>query len=88
MPPQDAAPDNAKSNDSPRSTALRGRECAQVIAELGPPARMSEVPAAQTNSGESVREYFYEPAGAERPMRMRIVCVGGKVEGVERTVVR
>ena len=88
VPSEEAAPDNAKGNDSRRSATLRGRECAQVVAELGPPARTSEVPAAQTNSGEAVKEYFYEPAGAERPMRMRIVCVGGKVEGVERTVVR
>jgi len=63
--------------------------CKQALADLGPPDRQREVPAIDTGS-DPATEYFYEPsanAGAGAT-RTRIVCANGKVEGVDRAVVR
>jgi len=65
----------------------RGQDCKQALAELGTPDRQREVPALDSAS-DSVTEYFYESAGGESPSRMRIVCANGKVEGVDRAVIR
>ncbi|HEV3239161.1 MAG TPA: DUF4124 domain-containing protein [Casimicrobiaceae bacterium] len=65
----------------------RGQDCKQALAELGTPSRQREVPAFDSASGPTT-EYFYEPAGSESPTRTRIVCANGRVEGVDRTIVR
>ena len=73
---------------APRAVS-RGQDCKQALADLGPPDRQREVPAIDTGS-DPATEYFYEPsanAGAGAT-RTRIVCVNGKVEGVDRTVIR
>ena len=65
----------------------RGQDCRQALAELGKPDRQREVPPLDSAS-DPVTEYIYEPAGSASPMRTRIVCANGRVEGVDRTVVR
>ncbi len=65
----------------------RGQDCRQALAELGKPDRTREVPALDSAT-DPMTEYFYEPAGSASPTRTRIVCANGKVEGVERTVIR
>lgn len=70
-------------------TVSRGQDCKQALADLGPPDRQREVPAIDTGS-DPATEYFYEPsatAGAGAT-RTRVVCANGKVEGVDRTVIR
>jgi hypothetical protein len=70
-----------------RHGVMRGQDCKQALAELGPPDRQREVPAPDSASGPTT-EYFYEPAGSADPTRTRVVCANGKVEGVDRTVIR
>src|SRR6266568_8448714 len=85
VPPTPVAPAVA----SPSRTVSRGQDCKQALADLGPPDRQREVPAIDAGS-DPATEYFYEPsanAGAGAT-RMRIVCANGKVEGVDRAVVR
>jgi hypothetical protein len=65
----------------------RGQDCKQALAELGTPTRQRELPALDSGSGATT-EYFYEPAGSDSPVRTRIVCTNGKVEGVDRSMVR
>jgi hypothetical protein len=65
----------------------RGQDCKQALAELGTPDRQREVPALD-GASDPVTEYFYESAGGENPSRTRIVCANGKVEGVDRAVIR
>jgi hypothetical protein len=65
----------------------RGQDCRQALAELGKPDRTREVPALDSAT-DPMTEYFYEPAGSASPTRTRIVCANGRVEGVERTVIR
>ena len=86
--PVPAAPITPAVASAPR-TVLRGQDCKQALAELGPPDRQREVPAIDTGS-DPATEYFYEPsanAGAGAT-RTRVVCVNGKIEGVDRAVVR
>jgi len=85
VPPTPVAPAVA----SPSRTVSRGQDCKQALADLGPPDRQREVPAIDAGT-DPATEYFYEPsanAGAGAT-RMRIVCANGKVEGVDRAVVR
>jgi hypothetical protein len=70
-----------------RHGIARGQDCKQALAELGPPDRKREVPALDSAS-DPMTEYFYEPAGSADPTRTRVVCANGKVEGVDRTVIR
>jgi hypothetical protein len=70
-----------------RHGVMRGQDCKQALAELGPPDRQRDVPASDSASGPTT-EYFYEPAGSADPTRTRVVCTNGKVEGVDRTVIR
>jgi hypothetical protein len=70
-----------------RHGVMRGQDCKQALADLGPPDRQRDVPALDGASGPST-EYFYEPAGSADPTRTRVVCSNGKVEGVDRTVIR
>jgi hypothetical protein len=72
---------------SPARTVGRGQDCRQAIAGLGPPDRQREVAAIDAASDPST-EYFYEPTGGVGATRMRVVCANGKVEGVDRSVVR
>jgi hypothetical protein len=65
----------------------RGQDCKQALAALGKPDRQRDVPAVD-KSTDPVSEYFYEPAGSDNPTRIRIVCANGKVEGVDRSIVR
>jgi hypothetical protein len=62
----------------------RGRDCRQVLAELGPPDRQREIPGDGGTS--AMTEYLYEPSGSGDPARTRILCANGRVEGVDRSV--
>ena len=64
----------------------RGRDCREVIAELGPPSRQREIPASDAGGTDAMTEYLYEPSGNADPARTRILCANGKVEGVDRSV--
>ena len=79
-------PANPSSSDPARAVA-RGQDCRHALAELGKPDRQREVPPLDSAS-DPVTEYIYEPAGSASPMRTRVVCANGRVEGVDRTVVR
>ena len=81
-----AAQPSPKVSDS-RHGIARGQDCKQALAELGPPDRKRDVPALDSAS-DPTTEYFYEPAGSAEPMRTRVVCANGKVEGIDRTVIR
>jgi hypothetical protein len=70
-----------------RHGIARGQDCRQALAELGTPDRTREVPALD-NKSDPTTEYFYEPAGSASPTRTRIVCANGKVEGIDRSVIR
>jgi hypothetical protein len=72
---------------SPARAVSRGQDCRQAIADLGPPDRQREVAAIDAAS-DPITEYFYEPSGTAGATRMRVVCANGKVEGVDRTVIR
>ena len=71
----------------PARAVTRGQDCRQALAELGKPDRQREVPPLDSAS-DPVTEYIYEPAGSASPTRTRVVCAHGRVEGVDRTVVR
>jgi hypothetical protein len=95
-PPPDtsrAAPDAAMTAPTiakapaPARTVARGQDCKQAIASLGPPDRQREVAAIDAASDPST-EYFYEPSGIVGATRTRVVCANGKVEGVDRAVIR
>ena len=62
----------------------RGRDCREVLTELGPPDRQREIPG-EGGSG-TMTEYLYEPSGSADPTRTRILCANGRVEGVDRSV--
>jgi hypothetical protein len=88
-PMAEAVPPTGPAAASPSRTVSRGQNCKQALADLGPPDRQREVPAIDAGT-DPATEYFYEPsanAGAGAT-RMRIVCANGKVEGVDRAVVR
>jgi hypothetical protein len=71
----------------PSRAVARGQDCSQALAELGKPDRQREVPPLDSAS-DPMTEYIYEPAGSASPTRTRVVCANGRVEGVDRTVVR
>jgi len=66
----------------------RGRDCREVLAELGPPDRQREIPASDAAGTDAMTEYLYQPSGSTDPARTRILCANGKVEGVDRSVAR
>jgi hypothetical protein len=72
---------------APASAVARGQDCKQAIASLGPPDRQRDVPALDAGT-DPITEYFYEPSGGAGATRMRIVCANGKVEGVDRSILR
>jgi hypothetical protein len=78
----DAAP-AAVAADGARRIA-RGRDCREVLAELGPPDRQREIPG--DGGSSAMTEYLYEPSGSAEPARTRILCANGRVEGVDRSV--
>jgi hypothetical protein len=91
--PPRAAPDISRSAlaspgraDSTRAVA-RGQDCRQALAELGKPDRQREVPPLDSAS-DPATEYIYEPAGSASPTRTRVVCANGRVEGIDRAVLR
>jgi hypothetical protein len=65
----------------------RGQDCRQALAELGTPDRQREV-LPPDNASDPATEYIYESAGGATPARTRVVCVNGKVEGIDRSVGR
>jgi len=97
--PLRATPDAPRASDISRSAlasptptepsraVARGQDCRQALAELGKPDRQREVPPLDSAS-DPATEYIYEPAGSVSPTRTRVVCANGRVEGVDRTVVR
>jgi len=97
--PLRATPDAPRASDISRSAlasptptepsraVARGQDCRQALAELGKPDRQREVPPLDSAS-DPATEYIYEPAGSASPTRTRVVCANGRVEGVDRTVVR
>jgi hypothetical protein len=72
---------------APARAVVRGQDCKQAIASLGTPDRQRDVPALDAGTDPST-EYFYEAAGGTGATRMRVVCANGKVEGVDRSVIR
>jgi hypothetical protein len=76
----------ARAAESPRG-AVRGRDCRDVLAELGTPDRQRQIPASDASGTDAATEYVYEPGG-NGSARTRILCVNGKVEGVDRSVAR
>ena len=78
----------AEAPRSPETTrrVTRGRDCREVIAELGPPSRQREIPPADAGGTDAMTEYLYEPSGGADPARTRILCANGRVEGVDRSV--
>jgi hypothetical protein len=88
-PAAEAAPAAATSAGlvAPARTVARGQDCKQAIASLGPPDRQRDVPALDAGTDPST-EYFYEPSGGTGATRVRVVCANGKVEGVDRSVIR
>jgi len=62
----------------------RGRDCREVLTELGTPDRQREIPGEGGSS--AMTEYLYEPSGSADPTRTRILCANGRVEGVDRSV--
>jgi len=84
-PGASGVPSTIAKGPAPTPTISRGQDCRQAISGLGPPDRQREVAAIDTAS-DPTTEYFYEPSGGAT--RMRVVCANGKVEGVDRTVVR
>jgi len=84
-----AAPASAPSAGPgvPARSVARGQDCKQAIATLGPPDRQRDVPALDARTDPST-EYFYEPSSGTGATRMRVVCANGKVEGVDRSVIR
>lgn len=91
--PPRGAPDISRSaltSPDPADAAravVRGRDCRQALAELGKPDRQREVPPLDSAS-DPATEYIYEPAGSASPTRTRVVCANGRVEGIDRTVLR
>ena len=89
LPREGDAPRTASASrptDSPRG-AVRGRNCRDVLAELGTPDRQREIPASDVGGTDAATEYVYEPSGSNAT-RTRILCANGKVEGVDRSVAR
>src|SRR5215470_14434246 len=78
-----AAAPAAVAADGTRRIA-RGRDCREVLAELGPPDRQREIPG--DGGMSAMTEYLYEPSGSAAPARTRILCANGRVEGVDRSV--
>ena len=76
----------ARAAESPRG-AVRGRDCKDVLAELGTPDRQRQIPASDASGTDAATEYVYEPGG-NASARTRILCANGKVEGVDRSVAR
>src|SRR5215470_8238789 len=62
----------------------RGRDCREVLTELGKPDRQREIPGEGGSS--AMTEYLYEPSGSADPTRTRILCANGRVEGVDHSV--
>lgn len=94
-PPPVAEATRARDNVSfadRRRAVVRGQPCTQVLADLGPPDKTTDLsaPADGTSAGNAVdaKVYVYEPAGADAQTRTRIACIGGQVAAVERTVAR
>jgi hypothetical protein len=91
--PPRAAPDISRSAlaspspADPSRAVARGQDCRQALAELGKPDRQREVPPLDSAS-DPATEYIYEPAGSASPTRTRVVCANGRVEGIDRTVLR
>src|SRR5215831_5392717 len=75
----------AQAPSAPRGAA-RGRDCKDVLAELGKPDSQREIAASDPSGSDAATEYVYEPVGASG--RLRILCANGKVEGVDRSVAR
>jgi hypothetical protein len=86
--PASASPRMAEAPRMPDASrrVARGRDCREVITELGPPSRQREIPASDAGGTEIMTEYLYEPSGSADPARTRILCANGKVEGVDRSV--
>jgi Domain of unknown function (DUF4124) len=72
----------------PQKRIVRGRDCREVLAELGTPDRQRDLPASEALGTGAMTEYLYEPGGTGDPARTRILCANGKVEGVDRSVAR
>ena len=87
MPDATRAASTGPKAASPARAVSRGQDCKQAIADLGPPDRQRDV-AATDAASDPTTEYFYEPSGSAGATRMRVVCANGKVEGVDRTVIR
>jgi hypothetical protein len=73
--------------EGPRG-AVRGRNCRDVLTELGKPDSQREIPATDVGETDAVTEYVYEAGSGGGNVRTRILCANGKVEGVDRSSTR
>lgn len=75
-----------------RQKVAAGRDCTQVLAELGPPDR--EEPASDVDQktgqprGPLVTRYVYQPGAGDPQTRTSFTCIDNRVIDVERTMVR
>src|SRR5215831_12339701 len=76
------------SNAGDAARVLRGRNCQDVLAELGKPDRQRELSGSDIGETDKATEYVYETAVAGSGVRTRILCANGKVEGVDRSSAR
>jgi hypothetical protein len=75
-----------------RQKVAAGRDCTQVLAELGPPDR--EEPASDVDQktglprGPLTTRYVYQPGAGDPQTRTSFTCIDNHVIDVERTMVR
>ena len=90
LPPDPELPAPARVSsaaETPRGS-LRGRNCKDVIAELGKPDRQRELSAGDVGETDTATEYVYETGIGGGNARTRILCANGRVEGVDRSSAR
>lgn len=83
-PPASGAADGA---DAVRSRVAADRDCAEVLAELGPPAGTQPIEQDGGLSAGAVR-YTYDPVPGGLPVRLTFSCAAGRVVAVSRGIPR
>ena len=86
--PETPRPARVSSADETQRGALRGRNCQDVLKELGKPDRQRELSAGDIGETDAATEYVYETGIGGSNARTRILCANGKVEGVDRSSTR
>ena len=70
-----------------------GRDCNEVVTDLGPPDREEPVIEVDTASGKArpgmpIVRYIYDPAAGDPYSRTLFTCMDNRVIDVERTLAR